>query len=65
VTIVYGAENNQMQSYTSLVLMRYGIQRYNTLTLGLVPDSGKPQEIPEDLEGLIGAVVNTARRNAK
>lgn len=65
VSIVYGAENIQTQSYTSMILMRYGIQRFNAMELGIVPDSGEPAGIPEDLEGLIGAVINTARRNAR
>ena len=65
VTIVYGAENTQTQSYTSMVLMRYGIQRFNISELGIVPDNGGKTEIPENLEGLIGAVINTARRHAK
>jgi len=65
VSIVYGAENMQTQSYTSMVLMKYGIQRFNASELGIVPDSGKPTEIPDNLEGFIGAVVNTARRNSK
>ena len=65
VTIVYGAENTQTQSYTSMVLMRYGIQKFNVSELGIVPDNGGSKEIPENLEGLIGAVINTARRHAK
>ena len=65
VTIVYGAENTQTQSYTSMVLMRYGIQKFNVSELGIVPYNGGSKEIPENLEGLIGAVINTARRHAK
>ena len=65
VTIVYGAENTQTQSYTSMVLMRYGIQKFNVSELGIVPDNGGSKEIPQNLEGLIGAVINTARRHAK
>ena len=65
VTIVYGAENTQTQSYTSMVLMRYGIQKFNVSELGIVPDNGGSKEVPQNLEGLIGAVINTARRHAK
>ena len=48
-----------------MVLMRYGIQKFNVSELGIVPDNGGSKEIPENLEGLIGAVINTARRHAK
>lgn len=65
VTVVYGAENIQTQSYVSMVLMRYGIQKFNAAELGISPERGDSNEIPTDLEGMIGAVINTARRNSK
>lgn len=64
VTIVYGCENVQTQSYLSLVLMRYGIQKYNAMELGITPERDN-DEVPADLESMIGAVINTARRNSK
>lgn len=65
VTVVYGCENAQTQNYLSLLLMRYGIQKFNAAELGITPDRGDNDEIPVDLEGMIGAVVNTARRNSR
>ncbi len=63
VTVVYGCENVQTQSYISLVLMRYGIQKFNAAELGITPARGDSDEIPTDLEGMIGAVINAARRS--
>lgn len=65
VTIVYGAENAQTQGYVSMLLMRYGIQQFNTLELGLVPERGEPGEVPENLDGLVSAVLGAARRNSR
>lgn len=65
VSIVYGAENGQTQGYMSMVLMRYGIQKFNAMELGITPKRADSDEIPEDLEGMIGAVINTARRHIK
>lgn len=65
VTIVYGCENAQTQNYLSLILMRYGIQRFNATELGITPERGDNAEVPADLEGMIGALINTARRNSK
>lgn len=65
VTVVYGCENVQTQSYLSLVLMRYGIQKFNATELGITPERGDNNEVPADLESMIGAVINTARRNSK
>lgn len=62
VTVVYGCENVQTQSYVSLVLMRYGIQKFNAAELGITPARPDNGEIPADLESMIGAVINTARR---
>lgn len=62
VTIVYGAENAQTQGYSSLVLMKYGIRKFNAGELGIVPDRGDNNEIPDNLEGLVGNVINCVRR---
>lgn len=64
VSVVYGAENAQTQSFVSLVLMRYGIQKFNAAELGITPERGDSDEIPTDLESMIGAVINTARRGS-
>lgn len=65
VTIVYGAENAQTQGYVSMLLMRYGIQSFNAVELGVVPDKGEPGEPPETLDGLVSAVLGAARRNSR
>lgn len=65
ITVVYGCENAQTQGYLSMVLMNYGIQKYNAIELGITPERGDSDEIPADLESMIGAVINTARKNSK
>lgn len=65
VAIVYGAENAQTQGYLSMLLMRYGIQKYNSVELGLVPEKGEAGEVPDNLDGLVSAVLGAARRNSR
>lgn len=64
VSIVFGAENAQTQNFTSLVLMRYGIQEFNAGVLGITPKKeDEDNSVPEALEGLILKVINTARKH--
>ena len=65
IAIVYGCENAQTQGYLSMVLMNYGIQKFNAIELGITPERGDSDEIPADLESMIGAIINTARKNSK
>ncbi|MCR5799913.1 MAG: serine hydrolase [Lachnospiraceae bacterium] len=62
VTIVYGTENVQCQSYTSMVLMRYGIQHFNATMLGILPEGDRKEKTPETLEEMVEAVMAEARR---
>lgn len=62
VSICYGAENTQAQSYSSMILLRFGIQRFNAVELGIVPE-GSDEQIPDNPEALIEAVLREARRN--
>lgn len=65
VSIVFGAESARVQNYTSLVLMKYGIQSFNAGVLGIIPKKEEEDNtIPETLEGLLQKVVNTARKHA-
>lgn len=61
VSIVYGAENAQTQSYTSMVLMKYGIFRFDKEELGIIPQDDKEFVMPDNLESLVDAVINVAR----
>ncbi len=65
VAIVYGAENVQTQGYASMVLMRYGIQKFNATQLGIMPGSEDEFTVPKTFDELAGAVINAARRNIK
>ena len=65
VAIVFGAESARTQNYTSLVLMKYGIQAFNAGVLGITPKKEEEDNtIPETLEGLVEKVINTARKLA-
>lgn len=62
--IVFGAENARLQNYTSLVLMKYGIQSFNAGVLGITPQKEEEDDtVPETLEGLVEKVINTARKH--
>ena len=65
LSVVYGAENYQTQSYMSMVMMRYGISRFNEAELGIVPVKTGEEAVPDNLKDLVKAVVNAARRNRR
>lgn len=61
VAVVYGAESVQAQSYTSMVLQRIALQKFNARELGITPAKNDENYVPETLEELIGGVLNRAR----
>lgn len=58
VSIEYGAESAQIQSYTSLMLMRYGLQEFR----GTKPEP-EQKPIPENAEDLMRTLLSTAKRS--
>lgn len=61
VAVVYGAESVQAQSYTSMVLQRIAMQKFNARELGITPAKNDANYVPETLEELVGCVLNKAR----
>ena len=61
VAIVYGAENVQTQSYTSMVLLKYGILKFNEGELGVMPSGDSEDTVPEKLEDMICTVIGYAQ----
>ena len=60
VSIVFDAESAQTQNYTSLVLMKYGLQEFNARSKGITPNK-EDRPFPTTVEELVEAVVDVAR----
>lgn len=60
VTVEYGAENAQIQSYTSLVLMKCGLKYFEDIQY--TNDTSEVSKLPEGPEELIKAVIRTAKK---
>ena len=63
IAVVYGAESTFGQNYTSLVLMKYGLQKFNAKELGKFPEKGDENYVPTNLNELVNAVISTASGN--
>lgn len=61
VAVVYGAESVQAQSYTSMVLQRIALQKFNARELGITPVKKDSNYVPETLEELVGCILNNER----
>lgn len=61
VTIEYGAESALIQSYTSLVLMKYGLNEFNNSE---ALSSLEEKKIPGSAEELVRSVLNEAKKSA-
>lgn len=44
-----------------MVLMKYGIFRFDKEELGIIPQDDKEFVMPDNLESLVDAVINVAR----